>query len=213
MGTGHHAALSGGVTHGSTVAVVGDGAVGLCAVLASKRLWGVPHRRDVAPRRPAGHRLRIRGDGCRRGARRGAASSTSATCSTASVPTSCSSASNRRVDGPGHPVGAPGRHGRLRRVPNGGAEFAHPHPVQPQRRGQRRRRARAQLYPRAAAGGARPPHQPGPRLRPDPAARRGRRGPTSRWTSVAPRRFSSAPSPLPKVPICHENTPKVPALW
>jgi threonine dehydrogenase-like Zn-dependent dehydrogenase len=38
MGTGHHAALSGGVTHGSTVAVVGDGAVGLCAVLASKRL-------------------------------------------------------------------------------------------------------------------------------------------------------------------------------
>ncbi|MCU1598881.1 MAG: hypothetical protein QOK08_312 [Actinomycetota bacterium] len=38
MGTGHHAALSGGVTHGSTVAVVGDGAVGLCAVLAAKRL-------------------------------------------------------------------------------------------------------------------------------------------------------------------------------
>jgi threonine dehydrogenase-like Zn-dependent dehydrogenase len=38
MGTGHHAALSGGVTHGSTVVVVGDGAVGLCAVLASKRL-------------------------------------------------------------------------------------------------------------------------------------------------------------------------------
>ena len=38
MGTGHHAAVSGGVTHGSTVAIVGDGAVGLCAVLASKRL-------------------------------------------------------------------------------------------------------------------------------------------------------------------------------
>ena len=38
MGTGHHAALSGGVTHGSTVAVVGDGAVGLCAILAAKRL-------------------------------------------------------------------------------------------------------------------------------------------------------------------------------
>jgi threonine dehydrogenase-like Zn-dependent dehydrogenase len=38
MGTGHHAALSAGVTHGSTVAVVGDGAVGLCAVLAAKRL-------------------------------------------------------------------------------------------------------------------------------------------------------------------------------
>ncbi|KGJ71896.1 IMP dehydrogenase [Cryobacterium roopkundense] len=38
MGTGHHAAISAGVTAGSTVVVVGDGAVGLCAVLASKRL-------------------------------------------------------------------------------------------------------------------------------------------------------------------------------
>jgi threonine dehydrogenase-like Zn-dependent dehydrogenase len=38
MGTGHHAARSAGVTRGTTVAVVGDGAVGLCAVLAAKRL-------------------------------------------------------------------------------------------------------------------------------------------------------------------------------
>ena len=38
MCTGHHAAVSGGVRPGSTVAVVGDGAVGLCAVLASVRL-------------------------------------------------------------------------------------------------------------------------------------------------------------------------------
>lgn len=38
MGTGHHAALSAGVTTGSTVVVVGDGAVGLCAVLAAHRL-------------------------------------------------------------------------------------------------------------------------------------------------------------------------------
>jgi threonine dehydrogenase-like Zn-dependent dehydrogenase len=36
--TGHHAAVSAGVKQGSTVAVVGDGAVGLCAVAASKRL-------------------------------------------------------------------------------------------------------------------------------------------------------------------------------
>lgn len=36
--TGHHAAVSGGVGPGMTVAVVGDGAVGLSAVLASKRL-------------------------------------------------------------------------------------------------------------------------------------------------------------------------------
>ncbi|MEO8286184.1 MAG: zinc-dependent alcohol dehydrogenase family protein [Chloroflexota bacterium] len=38
MGTGHHAAISAGVGPGSVVVVVGDGAVGLCAVLASKRL-------------------------------------------------------------------------------------------------------------------------------------------------------------------------------
>jgi threonine dehydrogenase-like Zn-dependent dehydrogenase len=38
MGTGHHAAVSAGVTEGSTVVVVGDGAVGLCAVLAASRL-------------------------------------------------------------------------------------------------------------------------------------------------------------------------------
>ncbi|MDT7536635.1 MAG: hypothetical protein QOI82_220 [Actinomycetota bacterium] len=38
MGTGHHAALAAGVAPGSNVVVVGDGAVGLCGVLASKRL-------------------------------------------------------------------------------------------------------------------------------------------------------------------------------
>jgi len=38
MSTGHHAAVSGGVGKGDVVAVVGDGAVGLSAVLASKRL-------------------------------------------------------------------------------------------------------------------------------------------------------------------------------
>ncbi|PWI43574.1 zinc-dependent alcohol dehydrogenase family protein [Streptomyces sp. ICBB 8177] len=38
LGTGHHAALGAGVRPGATVAVVGDGAVGLCGVLAAKRL-------------------------------------------------------------------------------------------------------------------------------------------------------------------------------
>jgi threonine dehydrogenase-like Zn-dependent dehydrogenase len=38
MSTGHHAAVCAGVTAGSTVAVVGDGAVGLSAVLAAHRL-------------------------------------------------------------------------------------------------------------------------------------------------------------------------------
>jgi threonine dehydrogenase-like Zn-dependent dehydrogenase len=38
MSTGHHAAVSADVRLGSTVAVVGDGAVGLSGVLAAKRL-------------------------------------------------------------------------------------------------------------------------------------------------------------------------------
>src|SRR2546421_5425978 len=38
MCTGHHAASSAGVKPGDTVAVVGDGAVGLCAVIAARRL-------------------------------------------------------------------------------------------------------------------------------------------------------------------------------
>lgn len=38
MGTGHHAAVTARVTRGSTVAVVGDGAVGLCGVIAADRL-------------------------------------------------------------------------------------------------------------------------------------------------------------------------------
>lgn len=38
MCTGHHAAVSAGVKPGETVVVVGDGAVGLCAVIAAKRL-------------------------------------------------------------------------------------------------------------------------------------------------------------------------------
>jgi threonine dehydrogenase-like Zn-dependent dehydrogenase len=38
LGTGHHAAVRGGVRPGSKVTVIGDGAVGLLAVLAAKRL-------------------------------------------------------------------------------------------------------------------------------------------------------------------------------
>jgi hypothetical protein len=58
MGTGHHAALAAGVGPGRTVAVVGDGAVGLCAVLAAVRLGAErviacsshPDRQEVATR-------------------------------------------------------------------------------------------------------------------------------------------------------------------
>ena len=42
MGTGHHAAVSARVRRGKSVAVVGDGAVGLCGVIAAKRLGAEP---------------------------------------------------------------------------------------------------------------------------------------------------------------------------
>lgn len=56
MATGHHAAVMGRVGPGKTVVVIGDGAVGLCAVLASHRLGAGriillghhPQRRELA---------------------------------------------------------------------------------------------------------------------------------------------------------------------
>ncbi|WP_022683518.1 zinc-dependent alcohol dehydrogenase family protein [Sphingobium bisphenolivorans] len=38
MGTGHHAAVTARVRRGGSVAIVGDGAVGLCGVIAAKRI-------------------------------------------------------------------------------------------------------------------------------------------------------------------------------
>ncbi len=67
MGTGHHAARGAQVGPGKTVAVVGDGAVGLCGVIAAKRLGAEqiillgrharPHRARSRVRRH-GHRQR-----------------------------------------------------------------------------------------------------------------------------------------------------------
>lgn len=56
MCTGHHAAVSAGVRPGGTVAVVGDGAVGLCAVISARKLGAEriitlsrnPKRQDLA---------------------------------------------------------------------------------------------------------------------------------------------------------------------
>ena len=56
MCTGHHAAVSAGVKPGDTAAVVGDGAVGLCGVIAARRLGAEriialsrnPRRQEIA---------------------------------------------------------------------------------------------------------------------------------------------------------------------
>ncbi len=55
MGTGHHAAVSAEVSKGDTVAVVGDGAVGLCAIIAAKRLGA--ERIIALSRNPARQKL------------------------------------------------------------------------------------------------------------------------------------------------------------
>ena len=55
MCTGHHAAVSAGVKNGDVVAVVGDGAVGLCAVIAARRLGA--ERVIALSRNPARQRL------------------------------------------------------------------------------------------------------------------------------------------------------------
>jgi threonine dehydrogenase-like Zn-dependent dehydrogenase len=55
MCTGQHAAVSAGVKKGDVVAVVGDGAVGLCAIIAAKRLGA--ERILALSRNPARQRL------------------------------------------------------------------------------------------------------------------------------------------------------------
>lgn len=70
MGTGHHAAVSAGVSPGDTVVVVGDGAVGLCAVIAATRLGATtiiamsrhPRRQELAREFGATHIVEERGE-------------------------------------------------------------------------------------------------------------------------------------------------------
>ena len=70
MGTGHHAAVTAKVGPGKNVAVVGDGAVGLCGVIASKRLGAEqiillgnnPHRIALGQEFGATDVVRERGD-------------------------------------------------------------------------------------------------------------------------------------------------------
>ena len=76
MCTGHHAAVSAGVEAGDDCVVVGDGAVGLCAVLAARRLGAqrivaMGHHEDrleLAEEFGATHTISERGDAAREAA-------------------------------------------------------------------------------------------------------------------------------------------------
>jgi len=70
MCTGYHAAVSAGVRSGDTVAVVGDGAVGLCAVIGTRKLGAIriialsrnPSRQAIAKEFGATDIVEERGD-------------------------------------------------------------------------------------------------------------------------------------------------------
>jgi threonine dehydrogenase-like Zn-dependent dehydrogenase len=70
MGTGHHAAVSAKVRRGKAAAIIGDGAVGLCGVIAAKRLGAEhiimlgrhPDRMAIARKFGATHIVSERGD-------------------------------------------------------------------------------------------------------------------------------------------------------
>ena len=93
MATGWHAAVAAGVRPGGTAVVVGDGAVGLCGVLAAAELGA---ERIIAMSRHEPRQAlapRVRRHPHRRRARRGGRRARSWSSPTASAPTRCSSAS------------------------------------------------------------------------------------------------------------------------
>ena len=184
MATGHHAAVSAGVKPGDTVAVVGDGAVGLSAVLAAKRLGA---ERIIALSRHADRqriarqvrRHRHRRLPRRRGEHRRSSSSPPASVST---PPWSASAPQQSIDTaaaiarPGSTIGIVG-------VPHGdGAVRRH---LLPQHRLARRPRPGPHLHPRAARRRPRRHHQPRPGARLRDRPRRHRPRPTRRWTTAA----------------------------
>ena len=176
MGTGHHAAVSAGVGPGSTVAVVGDGAVGLCAIIAAKRLGATTiiamsrhaDRQALAREFGATEIVEERGD---EGVARikeltgGIGADQVLEC----VGTKESMDQALRSTRPGGMVGYVGRAERR-------AGTADPTDVRPQRRSQRRRRSGPRLHGRTAARCALGCHQPGPRVRPRASTLRSGRG-------------------------------------
>ncbi|GMA91773.1 hypothetical protein GCM10025869_23020 [Homoserinibacter gongjuensis] len=175
MGTGHHAAVSAGVGPGDTVVVVGDGAVGLCAVLASARLGA---ERIVAMSRHADRQaLALRFGATDIVAERGDEGGPHPRALRRHRGGCCARVrGNQGVDGSGAALRAARRSGGFRGRAERCPRVAHPAHVQLERRRARGSGARAQLRRGAAARGVgRAPAARG-RVRPRAAAHRGGRG-------------------------------------
>ena len=169
MGTGHHGALASGAGPGDTSVVVGDGAVGLCAVLAARRLGAdrvivLGHHADrlaIARRFGATDVVSERGDAAIERVREltgGGAAHVVECVGTASAFATAIGCARR------------GRCGRARRLAGRGDRP--PRRPRPQRPPRRRPGTRAPLHPRAHGGCPRRTARPLPRDGPRPAARR-----------------------------------------
>ena len=173
MGTGHHAAVTARVGPGKTVAVVGDGAVGLCGVIAARRLGAEqiillgrhPDRIALAKEFGATDIVSERGDEAVERVHEltggfGAHSVLECVGLDQSMLTALSIA---------RPGGAVGRVG----VPQGETMPASQYGVLQQRHHRWRPRSGARVHRGAVAGCPRRPDRAGPRLRPGRAPRRG----------------------------------------
>ena len=175
MGTGHHAAVAAKVAPGKSVAVVGDGAVGLCGVIAARRLGAEqiiilgrhPDRIALAREFGATDVVSERGDEAVEPVKEltgGYGVHSVLEC------VGLEQSELRRRD---HP---PGRRRRPGRRPSGGEAPRVAARVLQQHHGRRRARAGSRVHRRAHARRARRPHRAGSRLRPRNGSRRGPRG-------------------------------------
>ncbi len=166
MATGWHAAVSAGVRPGSTAVVIGDGAVGLCGVIAAKELGAErivamsrhESRQQLATDFGATDIVEERGDA-------GVEAILEMTDGIGAT-RSLECVGTDQSMGTAFHIARPGSHRRFRRRP-ARCRAAGASDVRPQRRAGRRDGARPRYLPDLLAAGPRRPHRPGPGLRPD----------------------------------------------
>ncbi len=201
MGTGFHGVVASGFKAGDDVVVVGDGAVGLCAVQSARYHGRAAHHRGRPPRGPAGAgaplrrdrdgrlaRSRSRAETVRRHRRRDQARRRGGR-----QPELARLRPDRR---------ARRRHGQLRRRPGRHGNRPVPPPLQRQRLAARRPRSRPRLPPRTDGRASRRQDRPLPGLHRKAPARSPRPEATPTWTSAARSRsaWKSAPPSAPSGP-------------